>query len=68
MQQLALSGAMGMPGGVFPGGGPPDEVMHGWADVGAPPPGIPQVPGVTMAGPATGPVGPPVGQATQAPA
>ncbi|CAK0845232.1 unnamed protein product, partial [Prorocentrum cordatum] len=67
MQQLALSGAMGMPGGGFPGGGPPDGAMHGWADVGAPPPGIPQVPGVTLAGPATGPVGPPVGQATQAP-
>ncbi|CAK0803647.1 unnamed protein product, partial [Prorocentrum cordatum] len=68
MQQLALSGAMGMPGGGFPGGGPPDEVMHGWADVGAPPPGIPQVPGATMAGPATGPIGPPAGQATHAPA
>ncbi|CAK0789982.1 unnamed protein product [Prorocentrum cordatum] len=68
MQQLALSGAMGMPGGGFPGGGPPDEVMPGWADVGAPPPGIPQVPGVTVAGPATGPIGPPAGQASHAPA
>ncbi|CAK0816025.1 unnamed protein product [Prorocentrum cordatum] len=60
MQQLALSGAMGMPGGGFPGGGPPDEVMPGWADVEPPPPGIPQVPGVTMTGPAAGPIGPPV--------